>query len=239
MATNTLYLNGLNEKVKLVELKRALKMVFAQFGKVSKIRAVRNLGLRGQAWITFESPDSAAQALATRQGFNFLEKPLKIDYAKTESDVISRKRGTFQPRVKKIRVEAVVERKRKLEEGALSTEEGVDGAADSDEGTVVDEDAGDGEQAPKKPRAMPPKLVVNSIPHKILFTQVLPDYCTDEIMTSIFGSLPGFVEVRLIMSKKVAFVEFEDTHKATHALEQVKKHKFEQGDPLYVTYSNQ
>ena len=47
-ASQTLYINNINEKVKKLELKKSLYMLFSQYGKVIEIIACKGLKLRGQ-----------------------------------------------------------------------------------------------------------------------------------------------------------------------------------------------
>ncbi len=56
-----------------------------------------------QAWVIFKEISSASNALRTMQGFPFYDKPMHINYAKTDSDVIAKLKGTFKERPKKVR----------------------------------------------------------------------------------------------------------------------------------------
>eukprot|EP00953_Heterococcus_sp_UTEX-ZZ885_P000784 944-Heterococcus_DN1.PRE.2 len=101
----TIYVHNLNEKVKKAVLKKSLHSVFSQFGKIVDIVALRGFKLRGQAWVVFENKAAATNALRQMQNFPFYDKPLIIEFAKTQSDVISKKAGTFKPREKRKREE--------------------------------------------------------------------------------------------------------------------------------------
>eukprot|EP00123_Amoebidium_parasiticum_P015134 comp22802_c0_seq1/m.35768 comp22802_c0_seq1/g.35768 ORF comp22802_c0_seq1/g.35768 comp22802_c0_seq1/m.35768 type:complete len:309 (-) comp22802_c0_seq1:170-1096(-) len=96
--THTIYINNLNEKVKLAELKTALYAMFSQFGEILEVLAKKTLKCRGQAWISFKEPSAAAQALNSMQGFSFHDKPMKIAFAKKKSDAVAKMEGTFVPR---------------------------------------------------------------------------------------------------------------------------------------------
>ena len=85
----TLYINNINEKVKKGQMVKMLYMVFCQYGKVVNIFASRKKALRGQAWVTFREPEAAAKALQGKQGFNFYDKKLCLQYAKSVSEVIT------------------------------------------------------------------------------------------------------------------------------------------------------
>ncbi|MED6155204.1 U1 small nuclear ribonucleoprotein A, variant 2 [Stylosanthes scabra] len=99
----TIYINNLNEKIKLDELKKSLHAVFSQFGKILEVLAFKTLKHKGQAWVVFEDVNSASNALRQMQGFPFYDKPMKIQYAKTKSDIIAKADGTFVPREKRKR----------------------------------------------------------------------------------------------------------------------------------------
>ena len=73
---NTIYINNLNEKVKVDKLKAALNAMFSQFGPILDVIAGRSKKLRGQAWIVFQEIDSASNGLRQMQGFPFYDKPI-------------------------------------------------------------------------------------------------------------------------------------------------------------------
>jgi RNA recognition motif-containing protein len=84
------------------------------------------------------------------------------------------------------------------------------------------------------------KIVVNNVPHRILFAQNLPDECTHEILTSLFRPYPGFQEVRMVPGKKeIAFIEFQEVIQAGIALQQLNGFKLNASDSLNLTYGNQ
>lgn len=74
--SQTLYVNNLNEKIKKDVLKKTLYMLFRQYGKVIEIVACKGFSRRGQAFIVFEDTAAATQALRSKQGFNFYDKPM-------------------------------------------------------------------------------------------------------------------------------------------------------------------
>ena len=51
--------------------------------------------MRGQAFIVFENEDDAEKALNTMDGATFYQVPMMINYARKHSDVIAKKKGTF------------------------------------------------------------------------------------------------------------------------------------------------
>lgn len=101
----TIYINNLNEKVKKEELKKSLYAIFSQFGQILDIVALKTLKMRGQAFVIFKEIGSATNALRTMQGFPFYDKPMRIAYAKTDSDIVARMKGTFKERPKKVKTQ--------------------------------------------------------------------------------------------------------------------------------------
>ena len=58
------------------ELKKSLRAVFSQFGKILDVLAFKTLKHKGQAWVIFEEVSSATEALKRMQGFPFYDKPM-------------------------------------------------------------------------------------------------------------------------------------------------------------------
>lgn len=72
----TLYVKNLNTKIKKPEIRRQLYCLFVSYGKVLDVVAMRNDGMRGQAFIVFRDLASSTAALRALDGFIFYEKPL-------------------------------------------------------------------------------------------------------------------------------------------------------------------
>nr|XP_009664224.1 PREDICTED: U1 small nuclear ribonucleoprotein A [Struthio camelus australis] len=98
---HTIYINNLNEKIKKDELKKSLYAIFSQFGQILDILVSRSLKMRGQAFVIFKEISSATNALRSMQGFPFYDKPMRIQYSKTDSDIIAKMKGTFVERDRK------------------------------------------------------------------------------------------------------------------------------------------
>lgn len=73
---HTLYLNGLNDKIKMELMKQSLHAAFSQFGPIVDVVMRKSYRLRAQAFIIFRDIESASKALRTMQGFPFFDKPL-------------------------------------------------------------------------------------------------------------------------------------------------------------------
>eukprot|EP00090_Calanus_glacialis_P000279 TRINITY_DN1017_c0_g1_i1.p1 TRINITY_DN1017_c0_g1~~TRINITY_DN1017_c0_g1_i1.p1 ORF type:complete len:212 (-),score=59.20 TRINITY_DN1017_c0_g1_i1:217-852(-) len=98
---HSIYINNLNEKIKKDDLKKSLYAIFSQFGQILDIVALKTLKMRGQAFVIFKEISSSTNALRSMQGFPFYDKPMRIGYSKTDSDMIAKMKGTFQERPKK------------------------------------------------------------------------------------------------------------------------------------------
>uniref|UniRef100_A0A8C6T2A9 Small nuclear ribonucleoprotein polypeptide B2 n=1 Tax=Neogobius melanostomus TaxID=47308 RepID=A0A8C6T2A9_9GOBI len=108
---HTIYINNINDKVKKEELKRSLYALFSQFGQVVDIVALKTMPMRGQAFVVFKELAAATNALRQLQGFPFYNNPW-IQYAKTDSEIISKMKGTYGDKEKKR------EKKKKAQEAA-------------------------------------------------------------------------------------------------------------------------
>ena len=100
-SNHTIYINNLNEKIKKDELKKSLYAIFSQFGQILDILVSRIMKMRGQAFVIFKEVTSATNALRSMLGFPFYDKPMRIQYAKTDSDIIAKMTGTFVERDRK------------------------------------------------------------------------------------------------------------------------------------------
>lgn len=73
---HTIYVQNINEKIKLPELKKQLYGLFTKFGPVIDIEVKNNKKLRGQAFIVFKDITAAALAMKQMDGYDFLGKAI-------------------------------------------------------------------------------------------------------------------------------------------------------------------
>ncbi|KAM1001741.1 hypothetical protein FF1_008220 [Malus domestica] len=229
VANQTIYINNLNEKIKLDELKKSLLAVFSQFGKIVEVLAFKTLKHKGQAWLVFEDVSSATKALHQMQGFPFYDKPMRIQYAKTKSDVIAKADGTFVPR----------ERRKRHEEKGKKRKEQHDA---SQAGMPIPGYTGTYGSAPplsqipypggvKLPEAPAP-------PNNILFVQNLPQETTPMMLQMLFCQYAGFKEVRMVEAKPgIAFVEYGDEMQSTVAMQELQSFKLTPQSSMLITYA--
>lgn len=92
----TLYLQNLNERVRPEHMKQTLVELCSPHGQIVKITAKKRLALRGQAWIQFDSTDSARRALSHLQGRRLYGKSVVARFARWKSDEVSRAEGSLE-----------------------------------------------------------------------------------------------------------------------------------------------
>lgn len=72
----SLYIRGLPDKIPKYDLKRNLYMLFATYGVLLDVVAMKTMKMRGQAHIVFRDLDASTQAMRALQGFNFFGKDM-------------------------------------------------------------------------------------------------------------------------------------------------------------------
>ncbi|WYZ34439.1 hypothetical protein EsH8_I_000715 [Colletotrichum jinshuiense] len=93
----TLYVTNLpSAKIQKADLRAELYLLFSTYGPVLDIVAMKTMKMRGQAHITFRDVQTATQAMRSLEGFEFLGRPLKIQYAKSKSDFVAKLDGTYK-----------------------------------------------------------------------------------------------------------------------------------------------
>lgn len=212
----TIYINNINEKVKKDELKKALHAIFSQFGKVLDVVSLKTFRLRGQAWVVFEGVTQATNALRSIQGFPFYDKPMRIAYAKTKSDVVAKADGDFMPRDKNREKRKAEDRTREKEVHSKKRQATAAGGAE-----------------PSKPAAH------STIPpNKLLFVENLPAATNDRMLMKLFQQFPGFQEVRMVESKPgIAFVEFENDLQSSVAMSGLQGFKVTPQNQMQISFA--
>ncbi|CRJ86526.1 hypothetical protein BN1723_000141 [Verticillium longisporum] len=93
----TLYVTNLpSAKIQKPDLRTELYLLFSTYGPVLDIVAMKTMKMRGQAHITYRDIQTATQAMRSLEGFEFLGRPLRIQYAKSKSDFIARLDPNFE-----------------------------------------------------------------------------------------------------------------------------------------------
>jgi len=221
---HTIYINNLNEKIKKDELKKSLYAIFSQFGEIMDIVALKTLKMRGQAFVVFKEIPSASKALQSMQGFPFYDKPMRIQYSKSDSDIVSKMKGTFVERPKTAlkkqleNQESKKERKRRLL--AEKKVQDIVGAANLNI-----------QLPPQRESGIAP-------PNKILFCTNLPLETNETMLQMLFNQFPGFKEVRLVPGRSdIAFIEFETEPQSSAAKDALQGFKITPQNPMNINYA--
>lgn len=228
---STIYINNLNEKTKLDELKKSLQAVFSQFGKILEILAFKTLKHKGQAWVVFEDASSATSAIKQLQGFPFYDKPMRIQYAKTKSDIIAKADGTFVPRERRKRHDD----KGKKRKGQNDANQAAVGAVPAYPGAY-----GTAPQLSQIPYGGAKSGIPEAPapPNNILFVQNLPHQTSSMMLQMLFGNHQGFKEVRMVEAKPgIAFIEYGDEMQATVAMHGLQGFKLNPESSMLITYA--
>ncbi|CAB4485060.1 unnamed protein product [Rhizophagus irregularis] len=229
---NTIYINNLNEKIKLSALKKALSTIFEQYGEILDIVAHNNFRMRGQAFVVFKEQESATNAIKGVQGFALQGKPMVIQYAKTKSDATAIIDGTIEEH-KRQRLET----KEKRAKEPPTKKFKANNAASFQPGTSTIPGASMyhfGHQVPAVGN-IPDEYLP---PNNILFLQNLPNDITGAVLTTFFGQYSGFKEVRSIHpAKGIAFVEYDTEPQAMIAKEALSNYPIAPDHKLKITYA--
>ncbi|SCU80175.1 LADA_0B05468g1_1 [Lachancea dasiensis] len=83
----SLYVNNLNDQIKLSKLRENLYLLFSTFGEVLQVKVSKST--RGQAFIVLKTLDEANLAMISLQQETFFGKPLRIQFAHNESHILT------------------------------------------------------------------------------------------------------------------------------------------------------
>jgi U1 small nuclear ribonucleoprotein A len=243
----TLYVNNLNDKINTETLKKSLREVFAAFGGIIDIIAMKSLKRRGQAWIIFKEMSSATNALKSLQGFPFYNKPMRIGYAKSKSDVVAKADGTYVERPKKIVKREDLRKGKTAAAPSVSQtaaapapveqKKAAPAPAPISQKSIQDRIGWNPNQTPAAPKATPAKAAGASEPNRTLFVENLPTEATDTMLSMLFRQYPGFQEVRLIPGRSVAFVDYENEHQGGMAMQGLQGFAMTPEVKLNLTYA--
>jgi len=172
------------------------------------IVALKTFKMRGQAFIIFKEISSATNALRTMQGFPFYDKPMRINYSKSESDVISKAKGTFKEREKKQKQAKPEEKKTKKPKVMDPAQAAINSS---------------NQEQP---------------PNQILFLTNLPDETNEMMLSMLFNQFPGFKEVRLVPGRHdIAFVEFASEIQSGAAREALNGFKITPSHAMKISFA--
>lgn len=202
------YVRNLNEKIKIPVLKEKLTSEFEAFGKILDVVAHKNLRMRGQAFIVFDSVDAAKKAqegMANREVFG---RQIEVQFAKSKSDATIAQSGNEDALEKHRRRRLAAKELRQIEDNKRRKVDGANGATGTGGGATT---ASSRKHKKDQLDFLPP--------NKILFLQELPAGVQQDQVEAIFSGFKGFTEVRLMAVRRLGFVEFETDEDAVVAKE--------------------
>lgn len=221
----TVYARNLEERIKPPELIEALTEIFSEYGTIIDLVAKQNLKAKGQAFIVFDNPESASNAIEEVNGFELFGKPMQLDLARTRSDATV-KAQEGESGLERWKRGRLAEKERKQ---AAEVTKGVKRAAPAVPGVSAGVSATQGRPAKAQKGAGLKGTSANAAavipdeylpPNKVLFLRDIPDSYDADGLTRIFSRFEGFKELRLVPSRKgIAFVEYEAESGAISAKE--------------------
>ncbi|KAL4857565.1 U2 small nuclear ribonucleoprotein B'' [Chlorella vulgaris] len=192
----TIYVANLQQKIKKQELKQLLFCLFGQFGKIIDIVTMRTDRLRGQAWIVFSDISAATAALRGMQDFPFFEKPMRVSFAKSASNAVSKKKGG---------------------KAAKGKPPKAPGAAADGDAAAKAKQPGDAAAAAAGGKRQAAAVDVGQ-PNPRLFVEDLPSATTAAMLEMLFQQFPGCKEVTTVPAKPgIAFIQFETEMQASNS----------------------
>ncbi|KAI9783431.1 MAG: hypothetical protein M1816_001405 [Peltula sp. TS41687] len=246
---STVYVRNLEERIKIEQMKEALREIFSEYGNIVDVVAKTNLKAKGQAFIVFDSVEAAERAIDEVQRFELFEKAMVLDFARTRSDATVKASGN-EEEFEAHRRRRLAEKERKQALEALEAQKKLKRPAAATNGGAADANAAAGRPAKaargtglKSTNAAAPAVVPDEYlpPNKILFLRNLPDDYDVEGLSGIFGRFEGFREVRMVPGRKgIAFVEYETEAGAISAKENTAGITLgDENKAIRVTYQRQ
>lgn len=250
---NTVYVNNLNERVKVEDLKKGLMTAFSQYGTILDIVAMKTRRTRGQAFVVYRDISAATQAVRNLQNRPLFDKPMRVQFAKDKSDAIAKLDGSYPERYKRRRElrerQRLEEQERKRKErkctiiSAATVAKGKNaGAPTAVAAATVNAAATTTATATTQPYQQGAfggaggPMDAGAL-NNILFIENLPGECDEKILRLMFEKFPGFKEAKLVPTRQgLAFVEFQNEVLATVALNSLQGIKV--GDtPIRISYA--
>ena len=172
--------------------------------------------MRGQAWVVFGSVEAATKALNRLNDYVFFDKPIKAKFANENSDVIAKLEGKFVPREKKPETTSSGESTAKRAKLSNDTSSGPASGATTTGGGGHDS---------------------NNPPGPILKVDNIPEDTSKESLIEIFSKYEGYLDLRHVPSKQLAFVEYKTTEYAKVVREGLRGYQISPSHKLRVNYA--
>jgi RNA recognition motif-containing protein len=191
-AGKTLYIQNLNEKVKLETMKATLANLFSNYANVLSVTSHNNVRMRGQAFVALDSVEAADKARREAHLFPLYGKAMKISFAKSKSDAVvaqetaesgGKESDDFQKHKeqrlehKKMARRGNVLRRRELEKKIRAKRAAA--------GEIAEPEKASGAAAKRAQHDMPDEYLP---PNKMLFLQKIPDGVGKGELESLFSA---------------------------------------------------
>merc|ERR1712210_376465 len=134
-----------------------------------------------------------ANAIRSMQGFPFYDKPMRLDFARGDSDIIAKMNGTFVERPRRPTGELTSKAKKSKKAKAGAAAAAAAGGLPAAAGGGLHQGGGGGHAGGGN--------VDNAPPNQILFLTNLPEETNEMMLSMLFNLVPG--------RHDIAFVEFE------------------------------
>ena len=225
LQNETLYVNHLNEKIKTDLLRENLYYLFSQYGDVLEINLRKSKKMRGQAFIVYKDINDATRAKVSLNNFLFLGSRIKVNYAKTKSDIIVKLKGQQNTNgIEYLKTGTYLTRKRKrkneYEEKNEELKEKKE-KKENKESIELDEDI-DGE-------------FINE--NKILFVDGLGEEVNEKMVALVFNKFKGLKDIRFFKGRGFCFVEYDNEVNAGTALLSLNNKKITNKSTLKISYA--
>ncbi|GAC99585.1 hypothetical protein PHSY_007188 [Pseudozyma hubeiensis SY62] len=238
-AGQTLYVQNLNEKVKLETMKATLANLFSNYGTVLSVVSHTNLRMRGQAFVSLDDVKAADKARREAHLFPLYGKAMKISFAKSKSDaeVLQKLKdqGGQDSEEFKQHKEQRLEHKKMARRGNVLRRrelEKKNRARRAAAGEIAEPEKAAAKRAQHE---MPDEYLP---PNKMLFLQNIPDGVGKGELESLFSAYTGYVDVQTIPGKAdIAFVEYSDIPSSATARGALNGYNFGAGDKLKITFA--
>lgn len=214
----------------------------------------KSVKMRGQAFVVFSEISAARAALDAMRGFPLYEKPMRIDFARTTSDVIAKREGTYVERPKRQPSPPPIPSHTHPDAAAIEAAALVGGGsarairrrqqrlaaaaqAASENGTAIPPPP-QLTTASHHPQPINPATIPDQPPNKILFLTNLPEDANEAMLAMLFAPFVGYREIRMVPSRHdIAFVEFSSETEAATAKHGLQGFNIRPGHPLRITFA--
>lgn len=212
MSTRTLYLRNINEKVGLGNVKQEISRLFEKEGGFSleEIYVCKNIQHKGQAFVVLKKPealDEAVRVLNTRVIFG---KPLSVQIAKSDSDVVLKNNKTKDYDLAKLKQQRLDKRNERLKD---KTRDSKKRSRENDENDTGNVSGSEGKS--KRPK------IISTVPNKILIVTGLPKEVKTENLIDIFEKYTGFININYVSVRSLALVEFDNENNSAECMKEL------------------